>query len=239
MWFIKAFQSRTFRISAIILLFSIFYALSWPIHDNSFKWVYFHLTQIIDIDWSLLIACQHFSSWTKLVFYRDFVAWTSFLCNHFPASRDVGDNYLTFRSFVALNLLRTNVRYNHPVVPFSGTSWAAVQLPFGICVVHPSHVAVVQLHTFWTRYVCTAPIFFFSFHCGGRCWISYHIDEVPPASCPAMQSTGHFPQHTTWILLASNWPSVRWRKFMWLMALIQDLLYEIFHVRRHFRKASR
>ena len=31
MWFIKAFQSRTFRISARIFLFSIFYALSWPI----------------------------------------------------------------------------------------------------------------------------------------------------------------------------------------------------------------
>ena len=31
MWFIKAFQSRTFRICAIIFLFLIFYALSWPI----------------------------------------------------------------------------------------------------------------------------------------------------------------------------------------------------------------
>ena len=31
MRFIKAFQSRTFRISAIIFLFSMFYALSCPI----------------------------------------------------------------------------------------------------------------------------------------------------------------------------------------------------------------
>ena len=31
MWFIKVFQSRTFRISAIIFRFSIFYVLSWPI----------------------------------------------------------------------------------------------------------------------------------------------------------------------------------------------------------------
>ena len=47
-----------------------------------------------------------------------------------------------------------------------------------ICVVHPSHITVVLLHTFWTRYVCTAPIFIFSFHCGSRCLISYCIDEV-------------------------------------------------------------
>ena len=48
-------------------------------------------------------------------FLGKFVARTILLRNHIAASRDVGDKYLRFQSFVASNLQLRNVRYNHPV----------------------------------------------------------------------------------------------------------------------------
>ena len=48
-------------------------------------------------------------------FLAKFVARTILLRNQFSVSRYVGDNYFTFQSFNARNLLSTDVRYNYPV----------------------------------------------------------------------------------------------------------------------------
>ena len=51
--------------------------------------VNFHLIQMTIMFDHLLIACQHYCSCMKQVFYREFVAFTKLLCNHFSASSDM------------------------------------------------------------------------------------------------------------------------------------------------------
>ena len=63
--------------------------------------VNFYLIRMMIIFYCSLIACHHYCSYIKQVFYREFVAWTKLLRNHFSASSDVGDEYSTFQSFIA------------------------------------------------------------------------------------------------------------------------------------------
>ena len=72
----------------------------------------------------LLIACQHYSTCTKLVsycnctkliFYHNLSPERICCAINFHASHDVGDNYLTFQSLDTLNLQSTDVHYNYPV----------------------------------------------------------------------------------------------------------------------------